>query len=237
MERIFGGNMSGGTIYGNVTVNIYGSNPGHIIDEIFGGSNEGGAITGNIIVNIDSNRSDCPLKFNSVYGGGNLVNYEPDNSSALSPTVNLICGTARKDVFGGGKGVQNLTPVFPYRKPKTAAEWEAAGHADYYTSDGDYNDSLALYNTYAAYIAQTNTAKVTANPVVNIGVTNETRGGANPKVMVLGNIYGGGNAAPIDGNTKVDVRGNRTDIRGSVYGGGNAAIVTGNTNVIIGDRE
>ncbi|MBR6440739.1 MAG: hypothetical protein IKS44_01655, partial [Bacteroidales bacterium] len=100
-----------------------------------------------------------------------------------------------------------------------------------------YNDSLALSTPYAAYIAQPPPAKVTANPVVNFGVTNETRGGANPKVMVLGNIYGGGNSAPIDGNTKVDVRGNRTDIRGSVYGGGNAAIVTGNTNVIIGDRE
>ena len=50
-------------------------------------------------------------------------------------------------------------------------------------------------------------------------------------------VYGGGNAAPVKGDTKVDVRGNRTTVYGSVYGGGNAARVTGSTNVIIGDRE
>jgi hypothetical protein len=244
MQRVFGGNMSGGTIWGNVTVNVYGANPGHVIDEIFGGSNLGGAIKGTITVTIDSNRSDCPLRFNSVYGGSNLVNYEPTDATALSPEVNLICGTARKDVFGGGKGYQNLTPVFPYRRPMTQSEWEAvvpalpAWDSEHQTR---YEDSLALYNSYADYVTQTNTAKVVANPVVNIGTTAETRASgeppvmANPTVKVLGNIYGGGNAAPIYGNTKVDVRGNRTNIYGNVYGGGNAAKVTGNTEVKIGD--
>lgn len=238
MDRVFGGNMSGGTIWGDVTVNVYGANSGHVIDEIFGGSNLGGAIKGTITVTIDSNRSDCPLRFNSVYGGSNLVNYEPTDATILSPEVNLICGTARKDVFGGGKGYQELVPVFPYRRPMTQTEWEAADPAlpawdtDHETA---YQDSLALYNSYTEYVTQTNTAKVVANPVVNIGTTSETRGSGNPTVNVLGNIYGGGNAAPIDGNTKVDVRGNRTNVHGSVYGGGNAAKVTGNTEVIIGD--
>ena len=52
-------------------------------------------------------------------------------------------------------------------------------------------------------------------------------------------MFGGGlgPTAITTGNTTVDVRGNRTTVEGNVYGGGNAGKVTGNTNVIIGDYE
>ena len=249
INRVFGGNKAGGTIYGNVTVNIYGGT----INEVFGGSNEGGNITGDITVNIDSNSLNCPLSVNYVYGGGNLVAYVPDSTGGtgnpggyteasydanrLSPEVNLINGTVSIDVFGGGKGHQGLNPVVPVNRPKTQAEWEAAGHSEYWTSQQAYNDTLARYNAYQAYLTSINAAKVKANPVVTIGTTDrEVSTGVNPNARVYGNVYGGGNAAPIEGNTKVDIRGNRTDIFGSVYGGGNAAKVTGNTTVVVGDR-
>jgi hypothetical protein len=259
MQRVFGGNMSGGTIYGDVTVNVYGSNPGNVINEVFGGSNLGGNIVGNIVVNIDSNRTDCPLNVNYVYGGGNLVSYVPDSTGGtgsqggyaeesydatrISPIVNLKQGSVKMAVFGGGKGHPNLVPVF---KPKTQAEWTALGHTDYYTTDQAYADSLAAYN---AYLGQLNAAKVKSNPKVVIGTTEAARvdAGRNPTARVgihgvsnylkgEGNVYGGGNAAPVEGNTTVDIRGNNTNVFGSVYGGGNAAKVTGNTDVTIGDR-
>ncbi len=265
MTRVFGGNMSGGRIYGDVTVNVYGSNPGHTIDEVFGGSNEGGNIFGNIVVNIDSTHNStccggCPLKLNNVYGGGNLVAYIPDSTwkdgtdhanpkdtvwsdpTRISPVVNVINGTVRQNVFGGGKGYQNLRPVL---KPRTHAEWTSAGHSEYFTSQAAYDDSLATYN---AYLDKVNAARVMGNPVVTIGaIDREVTTGVNPNARVgyvdgsgnvyPGNVYGGGNAAPVVGNTKVIIQGNRTDIMGSVYGGGNAAKVTGNTTVEIGDHN
>ena len=271
MQRIFGGNMSGGRIYGDVTVNVYGSNPGHVIDEVFGGSNEGGNIFGNIIVNVDSTHNStccggCPLKLNNVYGGGNLVAYVPDSTwkegtshsdpkdsvwsdpTRLSPQVNIINATVRQNVFGGGKGYQDLMPVVPANKPKTQAEWNAAGHSEYWTSQQAYDDSMAVYTTYQTYLNSVNAAKVMANPVVTVGtISREDGSGANPNARVgyvdgsgnvtPGNVYGGGNAAPVVGNTKVVIQGNRTDIMGSVYGGGNAAKVTGNTTVEIGDHN
>ena len=72
---------------------------------------------------------------------------------------------------------------------------------------------------------------------------------------VIGNVFGGGNAAKVNGDTNVNIGTKSTDvfhtpvnatdeerthhvagadIRGNVYGGGNNAAVTGNTNVVIG---
>ena len=160
----------------------------------------------------------------------------------ISPVVNVINGTVRQNVFGGGKGYQNLRPVL---KPRTQAEWTSAGHAEYFTSQAAYDDSLATYN---AYLNSVNAAQVMGNPVVTIGaIDREVTTGVNPNARVgyvdgsgnvtPGNVYGGGNAAPVVGNTKVVIQGNRTDIMGSVYGGGNAAKVTGNTTVEIGDHN
>ena len=82
------------------------------------------------------------------------------------------------------------------------------------------------------------------------------------KMGVIGNVFGGGNAARIIGNTNVNIgtensvkfdsltditlTGNDkrvskpvvgADIRDNVYGGGNNAEVTGNTNVTIGEKK
>ena len=255
MQRVFGGNMSGGTVYGNVTVDVYGSNPDHTIDEVFGGSNLGGSIMGDIIVNIDSSIAGCPLKVNNVYGGGNQVAYAPTDPTVQMPEVNLINGSVLQDVFGGGKGFENLTPVAYAKRPLTQTEWEAADpalpawDAAHQTL---YDDSLALYDAYAEYVTKVNCAKVTANPYVNIGSD-----AGNNSFRVWGNVYGGGKAAPVDGSTVVKLSsstghpvtiGTTADVtdmgvnptgNGNVFGGGlgSTATVTGNTSVgIFGNK-
>ena len=73
------------------------------------------------------------------------------------------------------------------------------------------------------------------------------------KIGAINNVFGGGNAAKVIGNTNVNIGTLSTvdyvtkartdisvvgaDIRGNVYGGGNNAEVTGNTNVTIGKKE
>ncbi len=173
-NKVFGGNNQGGTITGNVTVTFNGGSA----NEVYGGCNEDGDITGTIIVNIDSTNSTCtpPFWVGNVYGGGNEAAY---SHSAGYPEVNIINGTVRQNVYGGGFG---------------------------------------------------STAVVTGTPKVTIGVSD-----ANKKASVLGNVFGGGNAAGITGSTDVNVISNST-VMGNVFGGGNEAPVSANTHVWIRDR-
>lgn len=173
--KVFGGNNKGGTITGNVTVTFNGGSAG----EVYGGCNESGTITGTIQVNIDSTNSTCDPRFyvGDVYGGGNMAPYS--HASGNYPEVNIINGTIRNSVYGGGYGTD---------------------------------------------------AVVTGSPKVTIGVSD-----ANKKALVLGNVFGGGNAAGISGNTNVNVLYNSV-VKKSVFGGGNAAPVSNNTEVILSHR-
>ncbi len=173
-NKVFGGNNQGGTITGNVTVTFNGGSA----NEVYGGCNEDGDITGTIIVNIDSTNSTCtpPFWVGNVYGGGNEAAY---SHAAGYPEVNIINGTVRQNVYGGGFG---------------------------------------------------STAVVTGTPKVTIGVSD-----ANKKASILGNVFGGGNAAGITGSTDVNVISNST-VKGNVFGGGNEAPVSANTHVWIRDR-
>ncbi len=211
MTRVFGGNKNGGTIYGNVTVNVHGSNPGHTISEVFGGCNLGGGIVGNIIVNIDSNSASCPLSVDYVYGGGNLVEYAPDsvdnnsdgifddaynNPARISPQVNIINGSVNKDVFGGGLGTSAVVTA---------------------------NTQVNIYSKVKGNVfGGGNAAAVTGNTNVNV----------QGHSVVKGNVFGGGNEAAISADTKVIIKDN-PHLYGNVYGGGNRGPVGGNTKVIV----
>ena len=52
------------------------------------------------------------------------------------------------------------------------------------------------------------------------------------EVVRAGDIFGGGNAAAVEGSTNVVITGG--NVLRNVYGGGNQADVTGQTNVVIG---
>ena len=63
-------------------------------------------------------------------------------------------------------------------------------------------------------------------------MTGGTVGDAN--ATTGGNIFGGGNQAPVKGNTNVTITGG--EVKQNVYGGGNKAAVSGTTNVVIGKQ-
>ena len=112
-DYVFGGNNQGGTIYGDVTLNLFG---GTINEAAFGGNNAGGDINGKITVNM-LQQGQCPLVVHNIYGGGNEAAYTPTftlpegTTAYYYPEVNLIHGTVSKktdgtggNVFGGGLG-------------------------------------------------------------------------------------------------------------------------------------
>ena len=249
MKRLFGG-ANNANIHGNITVNVYGGD----IDEVFGGNNAGGYIfgndmdgtlnenNGNITVNIDIEPSSCPQKrIGFVYGGGKDASYRPDISTDYewmkddegqfifysvsgedttwsptlsfvtnglrenTPVVNVISGTVDTAVFGGGYGATATVKANP--KVVIGA------------------DRVQQWNgTKTVPLAPS----VPNNPVTIGSPTH------NPGSHLWGNVFGGGNAARVEGNTSVYIYG-ISNVKNNVYGGGNAATVNGSTHVTIGE--
>lgn len=186
-------NSTDAWIDGNVQLNLYGGTVRHA----FGGSNLLGNVKRQITVNVlDTVSAPCNLVLDTVYGGGNLAPYTPDNSNLSSPLVNIINGTVNKYVYGGGLG------------------------------------SLAA---------------VTSNPVVNVGYDAATMAtlltpGATGSIVatgfsipdtvaiVAGEVYGGGDAASVNGSTSVTLqKAGSSAIK--LFGGGNQAGVSGVSTV------
>lgn len=194
-------------ITGNVTLNLYGGTIGNV----FGGSNINGNIDGIITVNVIDNESSCPLYITNIYGGSNETDYTPtytpNGSERITPIVNVV-------------------------------------HAKYGISGNVYGGSKGVEGATGD-----DETKVNSSPLVNIGYNSDMNAylpstgpnayavPASPRAIVAGDVYGGGDAATVVGNTKIMLR-NRAKVFGNVYGGGNMGKVTGDTKVIVnGDNE
>lgn len=96
------GDVYGGANQANITSDIVLNVTGGTINRVFGGNNTSGNVSGSITVNVNKS-NDCDLDLNYVYGGGNQAAYTPTTPGAY-PVVNILNGTVKKDVFGGGLG-------------------------------------------------------------------------------------------------------------------------------------
>ena len=244
-ENIYGGSLGttarAANINGNVTVNVRG---GHIVN-LFGGSDINGNITGQITINVDLDPDyNCAdgLLLENIYGGSNLAIYTPDDPTIASPLVNIIndsCANGKtfglKNVFGGSVG--NGTNL-----------------VDGVATHGDTLTGYMKANPVVSFGGHERKIDLATGPVADAFVV------ADPHrrniAVIDSNIYGGGKAAPVEGNPTVILYSSRvtaisgtdttfaakdhdtTDVRGSVFGGGfgKTAVVTGNTTVgIFGD--
>jgi hypothetical protein len=225
---------------------------------VFGGNKSGGKIDGSITLNIEESE-DCeaPLIIGELYGGGNEAAYsaygygtdgtplteaqardvytgEGEYPGGFSgPWVNVKSFTSIGNIYGGGKG-QSATLI---GNPRVLI-----------------NEVLVEGNNNVAYNPDNDTDKPAWIDGVKVKLYPHEAG----KMGVIGNVFGGGNAADVKGNTSIEIgtgdsRYNTdsqakvwfestfetknvvgADIRGNVYGGGNEAQVTGNTNVVVG---
>lgn len=206
---------------------------GHF-DRVFGGNNLGGCIKGSITVNIEETGCN-PITIGELYGCGNkaaysVYGYETDgtvktsgDSPYANPTLNIKSFKSIGRVFGGGLGTKAVVVGNP-----TVNVNEIVGA----------NASAAsVYAGTTRTLSDGSTVTLPAHTAGEMGV--------------IGEVFGGGNAAGVIGDTNVniatkkkislvsgsdhsdkDVKG--ANITGNVYGGGNAADVTGKTNVTIG---
>ena len=238
--RVFGGNNAGGDIRGSITVNVYedGCQPLRI-GELYGGGNEAPY---SIFGCTDDNGTWTAEENGTPYYGG-----EPDGRTNVK--VNVFACTSIGKVFGGG----NQAPVI------------GNTHVYINTIKGRVNGTPQLeIGKIAQVFGGGNEAKVKGNTRVDIGTATAseaigvkiTKGTYTDSSngtyisptdneyidMPSAGIYGGGNAADVEGNTELNIgtvsQSLGTTIAGNIFGGGfgETTTVTGDVVVNIGKR-
>lgn len=191
-------------------------------DRVFGGNNLGGLVKGSITVNIEETGCN-PITIGELYGCGNKAAYKTPGDR--HPTINIRSFTSIGNVYGGGLGEEAVVTGNP------TININVVKGANNDVEDWSYNGKTINFGD----------GSTVTLPVHETG-----------KIGAIGNVFGGGNAAAVIGNTQVNIGtatsvvfesltgAERTktvegaDIRGNVYGGGNQANVSGKTNVVIG---
>ena len=205
------GNFYGGANQASITGNVTTTIKGGTYRQIFGGS-KSADITGNVTVNFNGGT------VGNLFGGNNTSG-EISGTIVVNVEKNSECGFSIDYVYGGGRD----------------AAYGDGGH-----NHGNYPQvniihtgantatEKVVYDVFGGGLGTG--AQVYGNPQVNIG-----DGVGGHTVTVGRNVFGGGSAAQVNGNTAVKVLGTTTSVGSNVYGGGNEATVTGNTDVQIGD--
>ena len=241
LENLYGG-ANEADITGNVTLTVEGGT----YTNVFGGSKgtlgTPANITGDVTLNITGGTIQNAFggsHINGHIGGKITVNVYCDPNNVCTDEHRLI------NVYGGGKDA-SYTP--------TAPSATGSNHSPMVNIQCDTVWGDVFGGAYGSG------ATCTSKPKVVMGLVD----GTVSKAVVMGNIYGGGSAAPVIGNTtvlmqsgtvmgdifggglgttatvstdtEVGIVGNRTQVQGNVYGGGNAGAVGGSTEVYIGEK-
>ena len=176
------GGAEAADIMGDVTLNITNGT----FDRVFGGNNLSGTISGSITVNIEE--IGCkPVIIGELYGGGNQAGYsvygydsnkQPKETGTLlfnDPQVNVKSFTSIGDIYGGGYG--------------TTAVMVGNPTVNISVANGKFYDNDASV-----------VAEGTKTPG-NYPVPSHAKG----KIGAINNVFGGGNAAKVIGNTNVNI--------------------------------
>ena len=200
LNEVYGG-AEAADIRDDVTLTITNGT----FNRVFGGNNISGTISGKITVNVEE--TGCrPVVIGELYGGGNLAAYsiygykqvndvwKPRTSASdegtgptspyASPQVNVRSFTSIGSIYGGGYGAKALMVASP-----TVNISESVGDPDTYPTTGD---------DYTTTGFSGKTITVDGHEVV---LPAHTRN----KIGAIGDVFGGGNAAPVQGNTQVNI--------------------------------
>ena len=176
LKEAYGGAQNA-EIDGDVTLNITNGT----FERIFGGNDEKGYIKGTITVNIEE--TGCkPIIIGELYGGGNQAPYTAPEGKH-GPTLNVRSFTSIGDIYGGGLG--------------STATVTGDTYVNINVSEGRWRDGTYQYAT---------------DPSVGINekITDLNEKGYHTPEFTSGigsihTVFGGGNAAPVTGNTNVNV--------------------------------
>ena len=194
LQEAYGG-AEAADIHDNVTLTITNGT----FNRVFGGNNISGTISGKITVNVEE--TGCrPVVIGELYGGGNLAAYsiygynddgtpkESGDNPFDDPEVNVRSFTSIGAVYGGGYGTGAKMIASP-----TVNINESVGSPDTYPTTGDYDE-----NGFKGKTITLDKGKETEHKVT---LPAHTKG----KMGAIGDVFGGGNAAEVKGNTNVNI--------------------------------
>lgn len=204
---IYGGGNNG-SVSGDIVLNATGS---QVTNNIFGA---GRGSTATASGNVTSTLSN--VSANNIFGGGNAG---PVNGNA---TTEVSASTITNDIYGGGNQA-NITGTASSTITNTTLKNAYGGGNEGSTGaiTQIVDSSIVNENIYGA--GKGATASSTG---VNSTVRNTTR---------AANIFGGGNAGPVNGDVILTV--NNATTTTNIYGGGNEASVTGTCTSVLTDAH
>ena len=225
--RFFGADNA--NVNGNVEVTITSGNYG----QVFAGNNIGGAIRGHIIMNIEET-SDCePIRIDELYLGGNEAAYsrfgyyvktttsEGEGAGIGAPSETPALDNDGRLVFMPRKSADDPhKPVNTY--DRTNNKWTIIeNEADYPLYDQPVLNIISCTRIDKVYGGGYGAgATLYGDPIVNINMipgkhtssvsSKMTELGLpstdnSDKLGIIGDVFGGGNAAKIEGNTTVNI--------------------------------
>ena len=187
----------------NITLTIEGGNQA----QVFGGNNQGGTIWGDVTLNLKGGTITDAFGGNNA--GGNVKGTITVNVTDAESTE---CPLILTNVFGGGKDAAYT--------PADATISSPIVNINHIKSGNSISGSVFGGG-------QGSGATVTSNPVVTIGDGNNAH-----YVTIGGNVYGGGDAAAVEGSTTVEMK-NAHSTAANLFGGGNAASVSVTASVTL----
>jgi len=206
VEEIYAGARRA-NVGGDVSLTITSGKFGRV----FGGNMISGKLNGSITVNIEENGvCGIPVIIGELYGGGNLAPYSiygynddgtvktsGDNPHA-SPVVNVRAFTSIGNIFGGGYG----NSAVMVGSPTVNINEAAINHTDDdVTYNGNQFSGTNLYFVNSVLDLSKTSDPTDMTNVYKVVVPDHTDG----KMGAIGNIYGGGNAAEVQGDTHVNI--------------------------------
>ena len=225
-------------VNGNITLNITNGHFG----KVFGGNNLGGAIKGKITVNVEE--TGCqPIKIDDLYLGSNEAPYsvfgyyESDEIHSVTGKKILKPRTSADDTHTPVENpASDASHSFPYAHPElNIISCTYIGNV----FGGGFGEGAVMYaNPTVNVNMEPGSYADTAVPAMmtELQLDVEKTAGNPDNLGIIRNVFGGGDAANIAGDTHVNIatEANKSAyIIGSVFGGGNAADVLGNTNVTV----
>ena len=219
-NEVYGG-AKNANVKGNVELTITSGSFG----KVFGGNNQSGAIFGHIIVNIEE--SGCtPIKIDELYLGGNEAAYSTYGyykdgiieGTEDKPKYVAKSATDTHPAVNFGDGTNNDHTKAPYADP--VLNIISATHIGKVFGGGlgsgaiiYGNPTVNINQTYPLQFASYNneTGETTYNEKTGGGIGQIGGGYTQNNIYVEGGIYGGGNEAPVYGNTTVNI-GNKTTV-------------------------
>ncbi len=229
INQVFGGSNAHGTIKGSIAIGIAKSGTCEMhIGEVYGGGNEAAGNAGTITIGCTGGDTEG---IGDVYGGANAA--DVNNNIELT-----ITGGSIQRVFGGNNASGSISGTI-----QVNVNWNTTDPCGY-----NYLGSVFGGGNQAAYGSSgANKGDYPVVTILNGTVSNNVFGGGlgataivygNPQVTigdntdghvatVGGDVYGGGDAAAVEGTPVVKVVNKCNTTIANVYGGGNAADVNG----------